>query len=290
MTVNTPLSKLPTDTQAALARIKAHICAFDRITIWLDHPAPDLPVKRIKKHCGKPPRISSGKSLPHHPMWQCKVSLFQPTEPALQIVRDALIGIISKVTYVELASDWITGSREDALELQHYLLRHLRIANIRQPVKFDTETAYFNRLASKQRKRSNINAALYADSPSKFASGNRACCHLEYRLSGVSACRGVGLNTVADCASFEHSDFWSQHLTLFDFSSKVALGKIVTRKPDVSDVTLRKNAERFLLENSYEGRYILQNCVLSNRKVLRALSPIDHRHFLQMSTRTKTRK
>jgi hypothetical protein len=290
MTVNTPHSKLPTDTQAALARIKAHICAFDRITIWLDHPAPDLPVKQIKAHCGKPPLISDGKSHRHHPLWQCEMSLFQPTEPALQIVRDALVGIISKVTYVELASDWITGSRDDALELQHYFLRHLRITNIRQPVKFDTETAYFNRRASKQRERCNINAALYADKPSKFTSGSRACCHLEYRLSGMSACRGVGLNTVADCASFEHSDFWSRHLTLFDFSSKVALGKIVAPKPEVSDVALRKHAKQFLLANSYEGRYILQNCVLSNRKVLRALHPIDHRHFLQMSTRTKTYK
>lgn len=291
MAVNTPRSKLSADTQAALARIEFHICAFDRITFWLDHPAPDLPIKQIANLCGKQPLIREGRSLPHHPFWQCEVVLLQPTVQALEIVRDALDGIISKVTYVELASDWITVSRRDALELQRYFLRHLRVARIRQPVKCDVDTAYFKRRTSKQRERSGLNAVLYADKTSKFASTRHPCCHLEYRFSGVSACRGVGLNNVADCVSFDHLDFWSRHLTLFDFSSKVALGKIVAPDPEVSDSALRKHADRFLLANSYDGRhYVLQNCVLSKRNVLHSLTPIDHRHFLQISNLGKKHK
>ncbi|PCE27057.1 hypothetical protein BWP39_09730 [Paraburkholderia acidicola] len=282
MQTNTAPSRLPSSTRAALALIKSNVTGFDRITVWIDHPAPDVPLRRIARYCNGKPVIDGGKSLARHPMWQTRIELFQPAPAAFGILRQALGGIASKVTYAEVAIDWITRDGDDAVALQCYLLRHLHIAHLRHPVSFHAGTAYYSPRSSDQAERHHRNVALYADRPSKLwpaATTCPPCCHLEYRFSGTDACRAVGLNTVSDCAAFDHPRFWSRSLTLFDFR-KTDIGRIVAPDPDVSGSMLRRHADAFLEQHAYGGDPVLQNCVVSNREIVRVLQPLDQQHFL----------
>jgi hypothetical protein len=282
MKTNTAPSKLPSSTRASLALIKSNVRAFDRITVWIDHPAPDISLQHIGRYCGGDPVIEGCKSLPGHPMWQTEIRLFQPAPKALCILREALGGNASKVTYAEIAIDWITCDSGDALKLQNYLLRHLRVAHLRHVVLFHVDTAYYGPRSSSHLERRHHNVVLYSDMPSKLwptATAGRPCCHLEHRFSGIDACRAVGLNTVSDCALFDHRAFWSQHLTLFDFR-KTDIGRVVAPDPSVSDSMLRMHADTFLKKHTHDGNLVLQNCVLSNRKIVRVLKPLDQQHFV----------
>lgn len=277
-------SRIPADMKYALDCITGCVCAFDRLTISVDDSAlpPELGPK-LAAYC-RDVKISP-IAHPYHRIWNTKVELYQPTQQALQTLHRGLQNrSMTRVSYVEIAIDWLTQDQQHASRLGGYLLEHLRVPHVRTPVKFEQATAYFNQRAAAGS--SSGVTLFYTDRRSKLLARKypEPCCHLERRLRGHAACVKIGLGTVADCVQFDHAGFWKSALRLYDFRSKTALGEILAPKPAVSTTRLREHANLFLDAHQacgwYAGRYVLQDCLRTKPEIRKVLMPLDNRHFL----------
>lgn len=287
MTCKFSPSRLPADMRSALGCIKSCVCAFDRLTIYVDDATlPSSLGVDLKADCRDVKVLAEDN--PYHRIWNTKIELYQPTPQALYALHETLgCRNTSKVSYAEIAIDWLTQSRQLASHLGGYLLEHLRVPSARTDIHFEEETAYFNPRSTARGKRTPHVTVLYTDKPSKLLAGKYVlpCCHLEHRVQGHPACSKVGLNTIADCMDFDHVGFWRDALRLCDFESKAALGAILASNPNVSGTALRQRAEAFLkphrADGHYAGHYVLQNCIKTKPEISKALRRIDNRHFFK---------
>ncbi|MFM0191365.1 hypothetical protein PQR25_36770 [Paraburkholderia nemoris] len=272
--------------RTALQNIEDIAPGFDRLTIWIDHPSPDLPVEDIRKHCGNI-SVMPCKSVKYHNVWQTQIELFQPSSTALKALRNTTgHRYRTKLSYAEIALDWITSDEAQARELWTFFVTHFKLQSSRHHVQFFGDTAYYKPRSVEQSGRNACNLVVYPDRPSKLNVPNtvgKPCCHLEYRLSHPAMIGKVAsLFTVADCVAFDHQRFWQQHLTLFEIPSKADLGRILQRnKAHTSEAAHRKRAATFLDKRTHDGIYALQDCVLDFEVVSRILKPIDNHHFLK---------
>ncbi|CAJ0724931.1 MULTISPECIES: hypothetical protein [Ralstonia] len=282
--LRTPPSKLPTEVKDALGLIKRVVTGFDRLTFWIDHPAPRIPVSGIERHCANL-KVNAGKSLLFHPVWQTEIEIFQPSREALSVLVQA-IGTRHRVqlSYSELALDWLVESRAAAYAIRNFLLAQMYVPYLRHDVTFAKTTAYFAPRADKNSLKSARNVALYDDSTSKLWAARQLrspCCHLEHRLQGVETLAASGLLTLADCVDFDHRAFWAENLRLFRMPSKGDLGRwLDPDNADVSEAALRKRADRFLNQYRHNEAFVLQDCRREYPDIDKLLLPLANELFL----------
>lgn len=280
MNSSTSYSRLPAATQDALSLIRKTVVGFDRITLWVNHPKPKIP-RSIRNRLGRKVTIKT-RSVTYHAYWQTEIRIHQPYVDGLRGLTRVLCGkYATKITYAEIAIDWIAASRDDAAQLQQYILQHFYLKHSRYAVKFEKSTAYYGPRASETHGKFHRNFVIYADKFSKLARGKKLpCCHLEYRF-GSPKLKCIGLFTIGDCAAFDFHGFWPRHLNLVRISSKKNLGRILEpENQDVSGASFRQRADVFLKVHAYQGGFILQDCILQRREIMPILEPIDNRHFL----------
>ncbi|RQY16666.1 hypothetical protein DF118_06120 [Burkholderia stagnalis] len=271
------------EVQRARDVITRTVEGFDRLTFWIDHPAPEIPVSRVQRHCEKV-TITNCYSLPFHPVWQTQVMLFQPSRQALIELQHAFESRHRiRMGYAELALDWLVADRDAADTLYSFVLKHMRVPYLRHAVAFEEGTAYFAPRATDDLSKSARNVALYADRPSKLWSARQErspCCHLEHRFQGVDVLAQRGLLSLEDCIRFDHRGYWAEHLRLFRLPSKVELGRWLNPDSiDVSGTALANRADRFLDRYRHGDTFVLQDCWRENPTIANALMPIDNELF-----------
>ena len=279
-------TKWPVDVRRVLGLISDVEMAFDRLTFWIDHPAPDIPSSLIKRHCGGL-QVRNCYSLPFHPAWQTEIAIFQPGHRALIALQHAIqTRHRTRLGYAEAALDWLVDDYVSAQALHQFMLGHLRVPYMRQPVWFEQGTAYFARLAAADGTKNSRNVVLYADRESKlWPAGRRRspCCHLEFRLDGVGTLAQHGLHTLSDCIEFDHRAFWKDNLRLFRLPSKVELGRQLAPLPQerrVSGTALAKRANRFLGRYRHNETFVLQNCWRDNPTIADLVTVLDNTPFI----------
>jgi len=272
----TPPSRLPQKVQNALALIDYVVLAYDRLHFWLDHPLPLIPSTLWKDR-----RVSIiQNSQRYHPVWQTKIELLQPDADLLR----ACIGMAGKryrilPNYVEIKLDLLTRTSDDAKLLQAIFLEHLLLKSSSYPVRVEKGTAYFmppNTPAGRPTQRSLV---MYSDNPNKET--GRPCCHLEWRLDGVTTLESLGLIALDNCIDFDHRSFWSKRLCLFSSPTKAALARwLDPENAAVSPAMLTKRANQFLRKYEHEDTLILQNCFVEHHEIMDVLTPVDNVLFL----------
>ncbi|CAE6706324.1 hypothetical protein [Paraburkholderia nemoris] len=257
---------------------------FDRLTLWTDHPAPDTPSRALQQHCRKLV-VKSGRSLQFNPAWQTEIKIFQPGRQALVELQAALgPRCRTLVRYAEPAIDWTASDYDDAEVLYYFILEHLRVPYMRQPVKFKEGTAYYARRASRDGTKTGTNVVMYADRPSKLWAARRLalpCCHLEYRLQGVETLVQHGLLTLSDAIDFPHQAFWGENLRLFSLPKKVELGyHLAPDNANVSGTALTKRANRLLDRYRHGEAIVLQDCCRELPIVGSLVTSVDNAPFI----------
>lgn len=249
---------------------------YDRLHFWLDYPLPAIPpVLRDDDRVSIIPR-----SMSYHPMWQTKFELLQPDSDLLRACID-MAGVRHRVELnsAEIKLDLITRTRSDAKSLQALFLEHLIVTSASHPVTIKQGTVYYMPPATPGGKPVPRSFVIYADNPSKET--GRPCCHLEWRLKGVSILEGIGLVTLEDCIAFDHRHFWSKHMHLFAPPTKAALSRwLDPENANVSPTMLTKRADQFRQQYLHDGMLILQNCFVENREIVELLTPVDNALFL----------
>lgn len=276
-------AKWPVEVQRTRDGITRTAAGFDRLTFWVDHPAPDIPVSRVQRYCGDV-TITNCYSLPFHPVWQTEVKILQPSREALIELQRALESRHRiRMGYAELAFDWLVASREAAYVLYRFIVKHMRVPYLRHAVTFEEETAYFAPRAAHDLSKNVRNVVLYADRPSKLWAARQdrsPCCHLEHRFQGVDTLAQRGLLSLEDCIRFDHRAYWTEHLRLFRLPSKVKLGRWLNPDSiDVSGTALAKRADRFLDRYSHGDIFVLQDCWRENQSIANMLTQIDNALF-----------
>lgn len=263
---------------------KATIMGFDRLSLWTDHPAPEIPAHALKKHCRKF-EVRSGRSQKFNPAWQTEIRVFQPGSQALIELQSAL-GPRRRtcVRYAEPAIDWLAKNFDAAWIIYDFMLEHFRVPYMRQPVRFKENTAYFARRASSDGTKTGTNVVMYADRNSKLWPSHRLaqpCCHLEYRLQGVETLAQHGLLSLSDCIRFDHQAFWRENLRLFQLPKKVDLGcRLDPDNSNVSDTALRKRANALLDRYRHGGAIVLQDCWREHPVVADLVTSTDNAPFI----------
>lgn len=257
---------------------------FDRLTIWTNHPAPNIPTQSIEPHCRKL-KVRGGHSQKFNPEWQTEIRFFQPGRQALIELQSALgPRCRTCVRYAEPAADWLANSTADADAIYDFMLERLRVPYMRQPVRFKESTAYFARRSSADGTKAGTNVVMYADRPSKLWPAHqraRFCCHLEYRLQGIEILTQHGLLSLSDCIGFDHHAFWRENLRLFALPKKVELGyQLAACAADVSDTALRKRANLFLDRFRHGNAIVLQDCWRENSMIGDLVTGIDNAPFI----------
>lgn len=278
-------SRTPADMRRALDCIVGCVCAFDRLKIYIDDDEPLLALHAVprKYRSNIKARINDNA---YQRIWKTTLELYQPNDDMLHIVSNMLgTRNMSKVSYAEIAIDWLTQDRKDAAHLGGYLLEHVLIPYTRSTVRFVKKTAYFNSRHSAGN--SSGTTTFYTDRLSKLLAGKyaKSCCHMERRLRGRAACSQIGLNSIHDCIHFDHVKFWRNALRLYDFRSKADIGVVLAPNPNVSRTALRQRGNLFLeayeAGGCYAGRHVLQNCVRDKPALQSILEPLDNRFFLK---------
>ncbi|MFJ2995682.1 hypothetical protein [Pandoraea sp. NPDC087047] len=289
---HTPPSRLPADMKLITSKIIGCILAFDRVAFSVDDlELPPGLASEVAEHC-ESIRVIQVQN-PYHRTWGMKVELHQPTPVALSILNKKLgPRNITRVSSVEVAIDWLTANKKDAFTVGAYVLEHLRIPHARHRARFVKATFYSDRRATRPKSRTNKVAVLYPDKPSKLLARKSAkrCCHLEFRYQNRGACASIGLNTIGDCASFDHEAFWRHALALYTFRHMHELGAVVGSKQHISDAALRKQAKQFLAQHSapqfYSDTFVLHDCLHASPNIKTLLKNLDNRHFLKKITLT----
>lgn len=282
-----PERRPSTKTKHVANSITGIVHAFDRIKIYVDDR---LPAKKIEQRLVN---LCTDVTIvyPIHRsqrIWATKIELRQPTPEAF-IELSNMLGIrhLTRVSYAEVAIDWLTSDTESAAAVAEYLLEHMLVPWARERVNIEEETAYFHRRTNKNGNPSPHVPVLYADRPSKLLARRypEPCCHFEHRFNGHAACSSIGLNTLADCIAFDHHAFWRSTLRLCEFSSKMDLGAALSKRSDLTASALRNRAANFLQEHRVEALnespYVLHNCVRATPVIHKALRAIDNRHLLE---------
>lgn len=292
MKKKTAPSRIPADMKKIVNVVQHCVCGFDKLQIHIDRTFSDSEVmvlkRLLRRHC-KEIRVSTLRNI-YQPIWETTIDLSQPTIIALKLLNEAIwIRGMSRISYVEIAIDWLTNNPCDAQLIAGYLVEHLYIPYIRSEAYIFESTVYFNRRENNEGNRNSKIPALYADKPSKLLARKypEPCCHFEHRLSGSPECSKAGLNTISDCINFDHEYYWLNSLRLFDIS-KTDIGRVITPNPNISEVALRNCARQFLkFHQNYgdtEKFYVLQNCLITKVALKKIINPIDNRHLLKKIT------
>ena len=274
-------SRTPKDIARACRKICRRQYGVDRAKVWIDHPAPNLPIAELNDLCGGGVDHQLG-AMPFHPRWKSSIELYQPSRRALKLLADALAGTQydAEISYVELACDLITRAQGKAEALGKWLLGHVWLKSCRERVVLDKNgtTYYYHRRHDGNGRKSPKVLALYADKPSKLPGRRKGepCCHIEFRLSGAAAVKRAGIVSVGDLLDFDHAAFWTQGICLASWKSKADLGRAVyAGDAEISGAALRKHANMVMREYDLKGTFVMQNALLEEPDLRNVTSGID---------------
>lgn len=276
-------SRLPTDFLRAIKFIQVVVYGIDRVTLWCDGQHAPLIPDNIYDACTN---INvHPNDCKYHRSYPWKIDLLQPSRNALRLLQSSFGNRHrSKVIYVELACDFIVPDRQVAAQLMAFLLKHVAPKHTSQPVTFFQSTAYYSPRSNQAGKKTSRNLVIYADKNSKLHSshGKRACCHIEWRLSGARKLEHVGIRCFADLISFPHRKFWRRTLPCYQLPKLQKIGEwLRDGNEDVGDAAHRKAAKKFLSTYRENDVTPLQNVVADNYDFHALLTRINGRHLFK---------
>jgi hypothetical protein len=168
----------------------------------------------------------------------------------------------------EIALDWVFKFRGHRDEVWEFLHRHLvrRWHGKKQEIRFYRPKAQTPVVADDGTVGTRYDAGRWA--PNVIASyredhsritGEVNCLHLEWRLTGVKAMRGAGIESGQDLLGFDHRQFWQKRLLLRN-ADQERLGRLIRnrvngRKSRISSV--KKSGDYFI--NSRTGGVYLRS-------------------------------
>src|ERR1700734_1132322 len=146
--------------------------------------------KSVEEIMGKRLRIKACKDS-HGRLRGYRLFLNRPSSELLRFFSNLQTNHWCRVSRVDLAVDFITGTQEHADAIALYLWQHLVLRYRRKDLLKKIEsTAYWN-----SRTRSK-NPVLYADRPARTTESRSPCAHLELRIVRARAVRCAGLDSM----------------------------------------------------------------------------------------------
>ncbi|TSA37782.1 MAG: hypothetical protein D4R63_12250 [Methylococcaceae bacterium] len=154
------------------------------------------------------------QGLSHHPQFDKKCELYQPSQQQLMVLQEKVEqGIITgdyAIQYIEFAVDFHMIRNKTLIALRTFFDKHVADMPDRSaPYYAHSEgTSYYHNSKDKQR------LVIYNDTehrkhPSKLT------VHIEQRLGGIKALKQHGLYLIKNIVDFNHEDFWTRRLTLY---------------------------------------------------------------------------
>jgi hypothetical protein len=229
--------------------IKERCTYLDRLRIWFDTDRPLFTSNELQllQTTDRVPQIDF-KPMRFSSQWKQNLDLFQPTPDVLIRLKEQLRPtlVAYRITYAEMAIDFITKTQEDADGIRHLLVSAMsHHAGKRYLYQADSGHAvYFADMKHK------IVPVIYSDQPSKFTQEPRA--HLEFRLRNSRACKRHQLFTLDDLIDFNFLAFFEKSLTLYKKPSKAEIGKFLAMTNGSTAATRRSHelrCDQFLREH-----------------------------------------
>ena len=263
---------------AAAVKPRSIYAYFDKVQIWLRTPADSATIAKWRNECGRGGLYAENGLCGFPGDYHQRVELRQPS--------DRLLGWIAQIDHalvnrVEVALDHIFecwADRDDALQYLHqHLVRRwhgkkqrIKIgrtsekptAGTRRPFEpvdeiDDADTRY-------DAGRSAPNGIAFYRNDYCRITGELHCLHVEWRAKGVRAVRGIGIQTLADLAAFDHRAFWQERLRLVEVDPE-RLGRSIRNHHDggksrSGDIQTRHWDGLRYNEDLRYGRAVMDSC------------------------------
>jgi hypothetical protein len=198
---------------------------IDKVVVWLRQPLSHRRLQWLGSECRNGCEVRDEPANFDHRLVQ-RCSLFQPSPVALQSLASLEY---THTNYAEFSLDWAFGNadeREDAFNfVKFYFVQKYHRKNVcvvGEGARVVGEGGDRGTLYTGQRSARNKLVA-YADRDSKHT-GELNTVHLEWRLNGIGALRGIGIGSVRDLLSFDHRSFWLKRLLIYDLDMR-AVGR-----------------------------------------------------------------
>lgn len=181
-----------------------------------------------------------------NPEFKQKIELCDANKESLELLYQAIrkAGCGYFIRWVELTTDWITKSSEDARKL-HKIFEQGFIHKTRQQYHFTNNyqstgsdgTSYYA-----DQKQHSIIPVLYSDKPTKHK--NQPCAHFEYKLTDAKTCKRKGFRIIQDLLDQDILDFMARQVTFAKKPSKKDVGEVVPHLTDRSICSRRAYEKR----------------------------------------------
>ncbi|MDP1614556.1 MAG: hypothetical protein Q8L68_02045 [Methylococcales bacterium] len=230
-------------------------CYIDRLSVYFDARVPETDLLKLKKLSPKN-KLIQPCTLEGHIHLSQKLELYQLDDVSLKLLSRICksSGGDYKITYIELAMDFYSASKEDVNKLRLFFNRHLvRLgkSSKKQPYFHDAEgTHYFNKKAD------SVRMVMYSNKPYRWDK-NYFCVHLECRYSGLDALKSIDIITAKDITDFDHLAYWKQCLDLRKPNFK-AIGEN-SAENNVSEQALNKRGSKFFDRLKSLQKYLNEN-------------------------------
>ncbi len=205
-------------------RPRTAVAYVDTVAFLMNQQPPNEFWQSIRPHCGS---ATMRRSRVGH--GTVRVLVNQPQPQAIKAVADLEEKRYVTVQALHVALDFMADTPEEAANLTTWLrarfVKRWRGKHRRRDFR---RTAYW----SAQRWGSN-NLAMYGDRPSKLT--GRPCAHLEWRVSGTSQVKALGIRYPRHLGTFDPAEFWQKRLVLREVDM-IALGKQARGRGRAKDV------------------------------------------------------
>ncbi|WP_019656456.1 hypothetical protein [Variovorax atrisoli] len=252
-------------------RKPTRVDAFDHVKIRLSGPLSRAQCTELEQHCHK--LGYHGVSVPFMPNWPYVLEVSQPAASFFLTLMSTLgTTIASEPAGAEVARDYTTRFRIEALRMLRYFLQTVTLRHSPKKIKKFKETVYFGGREQMRR------LALYADQPTKLSTPSKGQhgLHTEVRLQGSAALRAAQLGTVAEFHNYDFDGFWNRNVRFWEFGTRRALGKNLKGKSTSAQAAHARARRMFSSKRYLVGTmFVLQKAKTANPSMIRALNRIS---------------
>jgi hypothetical protein len=179
----------------------------DRVIVWLKEPLSNSQLRRMRPQCDHL-RVDSSRNL--YPEYKQQLVITRPRPDLLALLAARTD---ARVTYLEIALDWIFDDEDQKQRASTFLRDHILKPYQRGQLRVVNKTAdQLGTLYSGSRRTVN-NLVNYDDKPCRIT-GEVDCVHTEWRLREV-ALRRIGIWSIDDVLRIDLRRFWADRLRLF---------------------------------------------------------------------------
>ncbi len=213
-----------------LEKINDKIPYIDRVHVWFNKNIPKLNLNLLNKTAGSI-KIRKGvmtyqdKNGTWYKNWSgtYKLEILQPTRKTFKYLEEINTQPDNHfVNYIEFALDFITKTKEDAVEVQNFFDNcWLKRWHGKQKTLNTRGTSYSGQRAT-------TNFVTYSNRLSKV--NKLPCCHLEVRLSTKAACKNAGYGAFNDFLDCNFNSFWEKYLVLREVRDETWIKKVFESK------------------------------------------------------------